>query len=201
MKNEGKNRQPNGSLPKVGTARRAVRLFVGRASRLPSTKMRPKAGGTSPIAGGTPALQWSRGARPPSGVPPRAPRGGLETNVAGRPVELFVKSGAGAPKKGAQAARLCMAESEATSSTGLAPHRSTRPRRPCPILKQQGRLQPMRFATPAWQAAVKNGTPATRHPYQLFSKGAAALLAPSTSIALFPFTLTPSIPTFLEVMS
>ena len=97
MKAEGKNRQPKaeGSFPRVGTARRAVRLFVGRASRLPSIKMRPKAGGTSPIAGGTPALQWSRGARPPSGVPPRAPRGGLETNAAGRLVELFVKSGAG----------------------------------------------------------------------------------------------------------
>ena len=101
----------------------------------------------------------------------------------------------------AQASRLCMSESEATSSTGLVLHFSTRPGRPCPILKQQVRLQPMRFATPAWQAAVKSGTPAARHPYPFFSKGAAAPLAPSASIALFPFTLTPSIPTFLEVMS
>ena len=110
MKQEGKNRQPKGSLPKVGTARRAVRLLHGR---------------------------------------------------------------------GAQASRLCMSESEATSSTGLALNCSTRPGRPCPILKQQVWLQPMRFATPAWQAAVKSGTPAARHPYQFISSVAAAPLVRS----------------------
>jgi len=92
MKEEGKNRQPKGSLPKVGTARRAVRFLHGR---------------------------------------------------------------------GAQASRLCMAESEATSSAGLVLHCSTRPRRPCPILKRQGR--PRR----------QSGTPAARHPYPFLSKGAA----------------------------
>ena len=99
--------------------------------------------------------------------------------------------------RGAQASRLCMSESEATSSTGLVLHCRTRPRRPCPILKQQVRLQPMRFATPAWQATVKSGTPAAsgssptprraRHPYPFLSKGAAAPLAPSaTPIVSFP---------------
>jgi len=63
--------------------------------------------------------------------------------------------------RGAQASRLCMAESGATSSAGLVLHCSTRPRRPCPILKQQGRLR------------RESGTPVARHPYPFLSKGAA----------------------------
>ena len=54
-----------------------------------------------------------------------------------------------------------------TSSKPTQHHRSTRPRRPCPILKQQGR--PRR----------ENGTPAARHPYPFLSKGAAAPLVRS----------------------
>jgi hypothetical protein len=74
--------------------------------------------------------------------------------------------------RGAQASRLCMSESEATSSTGLALHRSTRPGRPCPILKQQGRLR-RESGTPA--ASGSSPTPRrARHPYQFISKGAAA---------------------------
>ena len=77
--------------------------------------------------------------------------------------------------RGAQASRLCMAESEATSSTGLALHCSTRPGRPCPILKQQGR--PRR----------QSGTPTARHPYPFISKGAAApLVCLAIPIVSFP---------------
>jgi hypothetical protein len=86
------------------------------------------------------------------------------------------------------------------SKVGMARRAVPNLRREAPF-PEQVRLQPMRFATLAWQAAVKNGTPAARHPYPFLSKGAAAPLAPSASIGLFSFPLTPSIPTFLEVMS
>jgi len=51
-----------------------------------------------------------------------------------------------------------------TSSTGLALHCSTRPGRPCPILKQQGR--PRR----------ESGTPAARHPSSFDSLAPAPLV-------------------------
>ena len=97
----------------------------------------------------------------------RQPKGSFsKVGTARFPSRMALRAGGQSVRllhgRGAQASRLCMAESEATSSTGLALHCSTRPGRPCPILKQQGR--PRR----------QSGTPAARHPYPFFSKGAAA---------------------------
>jgi len=97
----------------------------------------------------------------------RQPKGSFsKVGTARFPSRMALRAGGQSVRllhgRGAQASRLCMAESEATSSKPTQHHCSTRPRRPCPILKQQGR--PRR----------QSGTPAARHPYPFFSKGAAA---------------------------
>jgi hypothetical protein len=79
----------------------------------------------------------------------------------------------------------------AVSGTGAAPAYA---------LRDSGLASSRESGTPA--ASGSSPTPRrARHPYPFLSKGAAAPLAPSASIGLFSFPLTPSIPTFLEVMS
>ena len=75
---------------------------------------------------------------------------------------------------------LCVWCSPSFQKVGTARRAVPNLRREAPF-PEQGRLQPMRLATPAWQAAVKNGTPVARHPYQFLSKGAAAPFVYSTS--------------------
>ena len=65
-----------------------------------------------------------------------------------------------------------------TSSKPTQLHRSTRPGRPCPILKQQGRLQPMRLATPALASRRESGTPAASRLVTYASESEASLPIP-----------------------
>ena len=83
MKEEGKNWQTKGSLPKAGTPRRAVRLFAWK-------------GGT----GVPPGISKVPGSTPASGVPPRATRGGQKNHFGRRPVESGARAHPTAPEGG-----------------------------------------------------------------------------------------------------
>jgi type IV secretory pathway VirJ component len=125
MKEEGKNQQPNGSLPKVGTARRAVPNLRREAPC-------PQQGRLQSVRHATPAWQAAaKVGRLRRGIPTHSFRRAL-------PRHWCVRRSPSLPKVGTARRAVPNFRREA----------------PCP---QQRRLQPMRHATPAWQAAAKVG--------------------------------------------